>query len=92
MNRELVVDEKLSCHSVKGILPNKINKTLLNGNQCLTLMWKCELRFIIWWCLNGKLVNDVPIFNRICQYDMHLKQVKLECNTFINNRGIDWEP
>ena len=59
MNRDLVVDEELSCNSFKNILPNTINKTLLNDHQCLTL------------------------------YDMHLKQVKFESNTFINNSCID---
>ena len=37
MNRDLVVDEEFSCNSLKGILQNTINKTLLNGHQCLTL-------------------------------------------------------
>ena len=38
MNRDLVVDEEFSCNSVKGILSNTINKTLLNDHQCLTLI------------------------------------------------------
>ena len=27
--------------------------------------------------------------NKISQYDMHLKQVKFETNTFLNNCGIN---
>ena len=54
MNRDLVADEELSCNTLKGILQNTINKTLLND-----------------------------------QYDMHLKQVKFESNTFLNNCGIN---